>query len=109
MSVIHPSSQKPVVFFQWEIDSSDGKKLQVYTDSSSSSVNKATITYGPWHTRSQDKTYSNVSLPFTIDPAQDGFGTANGTWFVLQVAFTNTVSSSVNVRAKATTTTSSSS
>jgi hypothetical protein len=101
MTMIHPSSQKPVVFFQWEVDSRDGTKLQISTDSSSSSVNKATITYGTWNDRSKDKTYTNVTLPFTIDPTKDGWSVSNGNWFVIQVAFTNTVSSSETVRAQA--------
>ncbi len=103
MTRIHASSDKPVVFFQWEVDSGDGKKLEIYTDSSSSSVNKATITYGQWNTRNNDVAYQNVNLPFIIDPENDGFSANDGSWYVVKVAFSNTLSSGYeNVRAKAT-------
>lgn len=82
-------------FFQW----GNGNKLQIYADCSLANVNcvpLVTITYGLLGDRLFDTTYTNVSLPFTIDPVADGWCVENGDWFVAQVV----VSSPVNLKAQ---------
>ncbi len=97
-------SGNPVVFFQWEIDEKDGKKLAIWSEKDC--IKKADVTYGSWGTRAKDKTFPNVNLfsskyrglkenlpylpgdfqGFIIDPAKDGKSTKNGQWYVVKVA-----------------------
>lgn len=77
-----PASSQPVAaVYQWEIDNSDGTRLEI----SSAQATQATIQYGPWNDRSQDRHYLKVDLPFVLDPAKDGFSTADGTFYTLAV------------------------
>jgi hypothetical protein len=80
---IHPDSAgDPVVFFQWEIDSRDGTTLEIAADE----MTTATITYGSWDDRSKDVTRT-VSLPYVLNPADDGGSVADGRYYVIKVAF----------------------
>ncbi len=81
MSRIHPGNAKPVVFFQWEIDGRDGRRLEIKGGS------KATITYGSWGDRTNDRTYKNVTLPFVLDPAKDGKNVSDGQYYVVAVKY----------------------
>lgn len=99
ISKVHSTSENnPTVFFQWQIDKRDGKRLKI---SAPSDVSVATITYGSWGSRKNDIVLSNVTLPYIIDPSQDGFGTQDGAWYVVKVDFNNKPYSSVKVRADA--------
>ena len=42
---------------------------------------------------------SNVSLPYTIDPAADGLSAASGEYYVIKVEFASNPSSDVTVEA----------
>lgn len=80
---IHPTSASdPVVFFQWEIDGRDGRRLQIDAEN----MTTATITYGPWNDRSGDVSH-RVTLPYTLDPEADGLRSADGEYHVIKVAF----------------------
>ena len=83
-AVIHPdSSQNPVVFFQWEVDTQDGKNIVFDAEGQS----HATVTYGLWNSRENDVTHRNVPLPFILDPSQDGFTVQDQEYFVFAVRF----------------------
>jgi len=100
---IHPdSTNSPVVFFQWEIDGADGRRLRIKGDG------RATITYGSWGTRSDDRVYSNVALPFVLDPAKDGKSTNDGQYYVVAIQNPSAPTSATNVIATATDATASS-
>jgi len=97
MSRIHPGSAKPVVFFQWEIDGRDGRKLQI------AGGTKATITYGSWGDRTNDRVFKNVTLPFVLDPAKDGKNVADGQYYVISVQYDTEPGTRTDVTATATT------
>ena len=99
VSKVHPNSKNdPSVFYQWEVDKRDGKRLKI---SAPSDVSVATITYGSWGSRKDDIVLNSVTLPYIIDPSQDGFSTQDGAWFVVKVDFNNKPYASVQVRADA--------
>ncbi|MEM7156666.1 MAG: C10 family peptidase [Myxococcota bacterium] len=99
-SAIHPGSvSDPVVFLQWEVDTADASRLQISADG----MDTATIRYGTWNDRSQDRVYTDVSLPFVLDPTRDGMTVADGEWFVVSVAFDDKPATSVPVVATGTT------
>ena len=76
------SSAPPVVYFQWEVDGSDGKKLTL-----TAGDRQADITYGVWNDRSADVTHTDVSLPYVLDPGADGLSTADGEYYVIRMNF----------------------
>jgi len=90
-TVIHPGGD-PVVFFQWEVDTSDGDELVISADGSRT----ATISYGPWNgDRSADVTRS-VTLPYTVAPSD----AESGAYYVVRVEFDSAPSSTVTVAAE---------
>ncbi len=96
---IHPSSDlAPVVFFQWELDQTDGRYLKI----SAAGMETATISYGPWDTRMWDRSFYQVPLPFVLDPSQDGFPAYDGSWYTIMVAFDKKPSQVLAVEARAT-------
>lgn len=82
-AAIHPSDTAPVVFFQWEIDGSDGDTLLLDAPGAGSAV----VSYGPWNGDRRDDVTRSVSLPHTLDPAADGLSAADGQYYVIKVAF----------------------
>ena len=79
---IGEGAEKPIAFFQWQIDGRDGKRLEISADKSKT----ATITYGPWNNRGVDRTYKQVRLPFLLDPARDGFSDDDGTYYTIAIS-----------------------
>ena len=99
-ATIHPATiNNPIVFFQWEIDNRDGTRLKIDTDA----LETATITYGPWNDRSKDVSYKNVTLPFVLDPQNDGFSVHDQEYYVIAVHFDEKPSSMASVIAEITT------
>ena len=99
-TAIHPSSpDNPIVFFQWEIDQRDGTRLKLDAET----MDTATITIGPWNDRSGDLTYTDVSLPFVLDPARLGLSVQDQQYYVVAVAFSEKPAASVPVVAEVTT------
>ncbi len=94
------STANPVVFFQWQKDSKDGKNLKIYADSD---YHTATIYYGSWDSASNEKkTYKNVTLPFVLDPTLDGFSAEDGQWFTIAVSFNHKPTQYTTIHAEAT-------
>ena len=87
VTTIDSTNKKEVVFFQWEVDAFDGKKLRISVDNPK--IKKATIVIGDWSSRYNDKYLLNVNLPYVIDPEKLGFNVENGSWFVIEVKFNN--------------------
>ncbi len=79
---IHPSDAAPRVFFQWEIDGRDGRRLLL----DAPGMARATVTYGRWNDRSRDLVHE-VALPYTLDPVADGLAADDGAYYVIKVAF----------------------
>lgn len=99
VSQVYPNSSNPVVFFQWELNSSDGNKLKIDAENYTS----ATITYGSWSSSPSEKiAHANVSLPFVLDPSFDGLSNADGSWFTIAVSFSSSPSVTSRVAAEAT-------
>ncbi|MBL4633465.1 MAG: hypothetical protein JKY56_06325, partial [Kofleriaceae bacterium] len=96
LSRLHPGSSNPAVFFQWEIDARDGQRLEI------SGGGKATISYGTWGSRAEDRVYENVSLPFVLDPAKDGKSVADGQYYVVAVQYADDPTETTDVNVKAT-------
>ena len=96
VSQIHTNSEKPVVFFQWEIDGADGRRLKI------SGGTEATITYGAWSSRSEDRVFKKVALPFVLDPTVDGKQANDGAYYVVAVQYDSAPQSSIRIDAEAT-------
>ena len=78
---VHPGSEAPVVFFQWEIDVRDGQRLRL----SGEGLGGATLRYGAWNDRSADVS-RGVTLPVVLDPAADGIAAGDGEYVVVSLA-----------------------
>jgi hypothetical protein len=91
---VHPSSAKPMVFFQWQYDSVCSN---LTLDSGLSSYEKRVdIHVKPWSASNEAATvYSNQTLPYTLYK-----NARNGDWFVVQIKFKNPVSKAARVTAK---------
>ena len=92
--MIHEGSTSPVVFFQWEIDTADGTKLEIDADGQT-----ATVSYGLWNGDRSKDISRTVTLPATIDPANDGLSAADGEYYVISVAVADSPASSIAVTA----------
>ncbi len=80
---IHPSSEKPVVFFQW-MSSDKCKRLTIDTPELNDSEKKAQkVQLGIKAWNSESYRSSSVTLPYTLN--------SKGTWNVIQVAFDNPI------------------
>jgi hypothetical protein len=69
MSIFHDLSSNNVAFFQWFVNSSSCKRLKIYATDAKGKyyiTPKANITVGPWYSRSTDRTFERVTLPFII-------------------------------------------
>ncbi len=104
-ALIHPDSF-PAVFFQWEINSKDGKNLRIsLRDNNGYELPEgsafASVRYGLWGSRIYDEEYKNIRLPFVLDPSKN-FDVFDGQWMVLRVLFNQKVNASSRVFVKAT-------
>jgi len=90
-TILQPNLNKPVGFFQWQVDTQSCRRLKVVTNS----YQQADITIGRWNNRDNDRTFHNVTLPFVLGEDNTGFSFKNNSatnWYVLSVAFQNPVS-----------------
>ena len=95
-ALVSSDLERPVVYFQWEIDSRDGQQLQL-----SGPDFPVDIRYGLWNNRQNDVVHSQVRLPFTIDPRESGMSVADGEYYVIQMMFTEGAGRDTVVEAKA--------
>lgn len=84
---LHQSSDKPVGFFQWQINEVGCRQLRIDAPFLSPEEKKVHLTMGQWDTRDSDVTFSNVTLPFVLGEANTPFSLFNGDWFMVKVAF----------------------
>jgi len=84
------------VFFQWEIDARDGKKLKI-----AASGQTANVSYGIWNSRESDVLHEDVSFPFVLDPQADGLSSADGEYYVVKIEFLRRPESDIPVEVKA--------
>jgi len=99
---LHASENKPVGFFQWQINEDGCQNLRLDADGLSSSVD---VTIGTWRNRADDITFSNVQLPLVLGRSNTGFRFEmnNGSWYVVKVAVRNSLNSDVQLNAYCTT------
>jgi len=78
-----------VGFFQWFVNKTTCERLKIYTKTNSQKVN---ISIGPWHSRSIDRTFKNIDLPFIIGKENVGVNNFfdDDDWLVTAVKFTET-------------------
>jgi hypothetical protein len=91
----HPNH---IVFFQWEVDSRDGRQIELRADT----LSKATITFGDWSERNRDITLKDVNLPFVLDPSHYIESHDDGKYYTIAVAFDESINTDVTVEAIAT-------
>jgi len=94
VTLVHPSSAKPMVFFQWQRDSVCSR---LTLDSDLSSYEKRVDIHVKSWAASPDAAmvHSNKTLPYTIyDNGNDG------SWSVIQIKFRNPVGKTARVTAK---------
>ncbi len=80
---------------EWEIDGRDGRRLEIGSDSAT----RATITYGDWSSRAEDRVFHDVALPFVLDPSVDGKPTGDGEFYVIAVTVEGASPGVVSARA----------
>ncbi|MDM8562260.1 peptidoglycan recognition family protein, partial [Candidatus Marithioploca araucensis] len=86
---LHQSADKPVGFFQWQINEDGCNRLILDAPFLSPSEKKVDITMGRWDSREYDVTFSNITLPFVLGASNTPFTLSNGDWFVVKIAFLN--------------------
>ena len=78
--------------FQWQVNTDNGKYLKISSSTEGDLV--ATVCYSSWSGKSaqghnlngKKYCYSNVTLPFYIDPTRQGYTVSDGKWFVVGVS-----------------------
>jgi len=88
---IYPSSEKPAVFFQWQVGQ-ECDSLNIYSSKIPDNENNVNITIGHWNTRDYDYTYKNTQLPFTISKDNSEFTFEDSDWYVIKMEYQNPVS-----------------
>jgi hypothetical protein len=91
-----PGAAPPVVFFQWEIDGRDGRRLTL------DGTGTVEVSYGAWNGDRALDVRRTVTLPHVLDPASDGLPSADGSYLVVRVAFVQSPAQAVPVEATAT-------
>ncbi len=86
---VHRSSEKPLVVFQWHIDS-QCQRLELSTDG----PRQVILSTKSWD--SGQKNSSSMTLPVTLSASSLGLG--SGDWAVVEIAFANPVSETFDVR-----------
>jgi len=106
---LHPSTKKPVVFFQWQINEENCQRLKLDMENLPSSENKVDVTIGTWDDRESDITFYNVNLPFVLAESNTGntstsgtFQMNNGNWYVVKVALHNKLTQKAKLHATCT-------
>jgi len=88
---LHPSDDKPVGFFQWQINEDGCSRLMLDAPYLPPNEKEVDITMGRWDTRDHDITFSNITLPFILGETNTPFTLSNENWFVVKVAFNNSL------------------
>ena len=81
-----PISMNSVVFFQWQVEANNGKKVHIR----SNCATKATVSYGNWDSRQNDFVEHRVDLPYVVNPLVTNYQVKNGSWRVIKVAVQET-------------------
>lgn len=97
---VWPSSEKPVVFFQWQVWDSGCKQLKLDAPDLNSGEKRVNIEVKEWSNTSPQKVFRDVTLPFTINASNSGFAMYDGQWLVIKIEFINSVSKESRVEAR---------
>ena len=89
------SATHPAVFFQWEIDHRDGRRVLLDAEG----METATLRYGLWNDRSQDVSRT-VNLPYILNPEDDHLSTRDGEYYVFMLGFDQIPTERIPVVAK---------
>jgi len=103
VTVVHPELAKPIAFFQWQADKEHCNRLEISTDAASPPP--VDIIFGQWNIRTEEVIFQNVTLPFVMGEKNTGFnfGDNDENWYVLSVAFKESVSEKSKLYATCTT------
>ncbi|HID98726.1 MAG TPA: CHAP domain-containing protein [Thiotrichaceae bacterium] len=101
---LHPSSNKPVGFFQWQVNETNCQNLRLEAKGLSSPVD---VTLGSWKTRDDDITFANVFLPFVLGRSNtdNRFEMNDGKWYLVKVAVHQPLNQEIKLNAECTTAT----
>jgi len=101
---LHASTQKPVGFFQWQVNENGCNRLKLEADLPTGQ-NQVDITIGPWNNRDDDITFSQVKLPFVLGASNTDyqFDMENGKWYVVKIALRHVLNNDVKLNAECTT------
>jgi len=102
---LHPKpNERPVGFFQWQVSKGSCDSLKITADKLSAGEKNVDITFGVWSSRDSDLTFKNVTLPFIIGEKNTGYTFSDDDeWYVLGVAFRDSVSKAAELSAICTT------
>ncbi|MEK7991545.1 MAG: GH25 family lysozyme [Thiotrichaceae bacterium] len=95
-------TDKPVGFFQWQIDTNTCPRLGLLSrELADYFPPNMDITVGEWNNRSDDITFSNVKLPFVLGEGNlgDNFNVSTGRWLMMKVAFRDILQKDVKLEA----------
>ncbi len=98
---LHPKpNERPVGFFQWQVSKDSCDRLKIDTDILPFGEKNVDITFGDWSNRDSDLTFKNVTLPFIIGEDNTGYTFSDDDeWYVIGVAFRDSVSESAKLSA----------
>jgi len=96
---VHPSSEKPVIFFQWQTWEDSCQDLQIKAPLLPVREKRVAITIGPWDTREADVTFPNVTLPFTITKENTRLQFQDGGFYTIKIEFQQPVTQLARVYA----------
>ncbi|KPA12580.1 hypothetical protein MHK_007213, partial [Candidatus Magnetomorum sp. HK-1] len=95
--------ETPVVFFQWQVDMTGCNNIKFDAPDLSYSEKNVDITIGTWEYRKDDRTFSNVNLPFVLGLENIDLTFSESCWYVIKIAFRNPINNGSPVTAKCTT------
>ncbi|MEK7990247.1 MAG: hypothetical protein VSS52_004520, partial [Thiotrichaceae bacterium] len=102
MTVVSPSGDKPVVFFQWQISPQCQSIEFVAQDKNGNAQNVGTsLIMKPWG-NAQPHNQMSIAFPFTVNYREAGLSSDYGSWAVVQLAFKQPVSKTTKIYANCT-------
>jgi hypothetical protein len=95
---VRPSSNKPVIFFQWHLSNSCQQLNLKAVNQDGYSRNESVKISAKYWNGSQSKTVTQ-RLPVTFYPSSAGLNSSSGNWIVLKMAFERPVTETIRIEA----------
>lgn len=102
MTVVTPSGDKPVVFFQWQISPQCQSIEFIAQDKNGNAQNVGTSLIMKSWGNAQPHNQMSIAFPFTVNYREAGLSSDYGSWAVIQLAFKQPVSKTTNIYANCT-------